>query len=290
MECGDLERYLEAFLDGRLSQSRGAVLRRHLQTCSGCQARVERLRQFERDTQRRFRALDQSGSVWRGLELDLVVSTRSAPAGRLLAVARATSRASGAALETGGGARPRPGRSLSTPASAGRGRASRLAGILLIAMAVGSLYQLARSYNRPTDDLEAAADVYMEFLHGSAVPALRSHDGEQLRSWLSAELGTGVPVPPLPAGYHLIGADRTSLPSGVAGTVLYGASATAPAPTVMLFVRPATAEETTPTADAAPVTTAVGKTGLNELAWQANGFNYTVVGQQPPAELRSFTR
>ena len=33
------------------------------------------------------------------------------------------------------------------------------------------------------------------------------------------------PAPPLPNGYHLIGADRTSLPSGPAGTVLYGASA-----------------------------------------------------------------
>ncbi len=289
MECGDLERYLEAFLDGRLSQSRGALLRRHLQACDGCQARVERLRQFERDTQRRFRALDQSTSVWRGLELDLVVSSRSTPAGRLLALPRVASRVTGGSLEPGAGARPRHDPALPPPSTAGRSRASRIAGILLVAMAFGSLYQLARSYGRPADDLEAAADVYMQFRDGAAVPALRSHDGEQLRRWLSAELGTGMPTPPLPPGYHLIGADRASLPSGLAGTVLYGASAGSPDPAVMLFVRPATGREADPSAPDEPATTEA-KEGLHEFAWYANGFSYTVVGAQPPAALSTFVQ
>ena len=74
MRCGDLERYLEAFLDGRLNRGRRIVLRRHLALCGTCQTRVERLRQFERETQRRFRALEEPGSVWAGLALDLVGS------------------------------------------------------------------------------------------------------------------------------------------------------------------------------------------------------------------------
>ena len=66
MRCGDLERYLEAFLDGRLDRGRRIVLRRHLSLCGACQTRVERLRQFERETQRRFRALEEPSSVWEG--------------------------------------------------------------------------------------------------------------------------------------------------------------------------------------------------------------------------------
>lgn len=290
MECGDLERYLEAFLDGRLSQSRGALLRCHLQACGGCQARVERLRQFERDTQRRFRALDQSSSIWRGLELDLVVSSRSTPTGRLLAMPRVASSTTGGALETGPGVRPRRGRALPMLATAGRGRASRMLGVVLIAMALGSLYQLARSYGQPTDDVEAVASVYMQFRHGADAPALRSHDAEQLRSWLSAELGAGMPMPPLPPGYHLIGADRASLPSGPAGTVLYGTSEESPDPTVVLFVRPAPAGETRPISNDDPVTLTTAQAGLHELAWHANGFNYTAVGQQSLNDLRSFAR
>lgn len=285
MECGDLERYLEAFLDGRLSQSRAALLRRHLRTCGSCQTRVERLRQFERDTQRRFRALDRSTSVWQGLELDLVVIGRSTPAGRLLALPRMGPKIAGEAFEARRRFQPRQRRELPPPATTGRGMASRLTGALLIAMALGSLYQLARSYARPADDLNAAADVYMQFRQGTTAPTFRGHDIDQLRGWLAGELGTSVPMPPLPPGYHLIGADRASLPSGLAGAVLYGTDPTSPDPSVMLFIRPAPEGRATAASEDGHST---ASTGLNELVWSAEGFDYTLVGQQPPADLKLF--
>ena len=74
MQCSDLERYLEAYLDLRLGRSRGAILRRHLSACAHCRARVEHLRAFERDLQRSFRAMERAQSVWTGLEPDLVRS------------------------------------------------------------------------------------------------------------------------------------------------------------------------------------------------------------------------
>ena len=146
MRCGDLERYLEAFLDGRLGRSRRAVLRRHLALCGTCQARVERLRQFERDTQRRFRAPEQPGSVWEGLELDLVGSNGVVVGRRLLAAPACAARRC-RATKSFDAARWRgapPGPRSSTLRPTGGRMASRLAGALLVALALGAAYQLAR--------------------------------------------------------------------------------------------------------------------------------------------------
>jgi anti-sigma factor RsiW len=72
MECASLERYLEAYLEGRLRRAQWLVLRRHVMTCPSCRARVEELRQFEVDLHQRFRAMARTQRLWTGLELDLV--------------------------------------------------------------------------------------------------------------------------------------------------------------------------------------------------------------------------
>lgn len=288
MECGDLERYLEAFLDGRLGRGRGAVLQRHLLTCGTCQARVERLRQFERDMQRRFRALEQVGSVWQGLELVLVVSSRASAAGfpPVLPGVPATT----PAAPSGEPRRTNSRRRQPAPAAPAisRSRVSKLAGVLLIAMAVGALYELAHSYALPSDDVEAAENVYRQFLSGSAEPSIRSENAEQLRAWLSAELGTGVPAPPLPDGYHLIGADHANLASGQAGALIYAGGHGQDDSPVMLFLRPSPATKGTTTKLQSPVATKPEHDGLNEFAWDADGFRYTLVGRQTAEELKAF--
>jgi anti-sigma factor RsiW len=72
MDCASLERYLEAYLEGRLRRAQWLVLRRHVMTCPHCRARVEQLRQFEVDLHQRFRAMSRAQRLWTGLELDLV--------------------------------------------------------------------------------------------------------------------------------------------------------------------------------------------------------------------------
>ena len=72
MDCASLERYLEAYLEGRLRRAQWLVLRRHVMTCSHCRARVEQLRQFEVELHGRFRAMARTQRLWTGLELDLV--------------------------------------------------------------------------------------------------------------------------------------------------------------------------------------------------------------------------
>ena len=109
---------------------------------------MERLRQFERDTQRGFRALERAGSVWQDLELDLVASSRASTVSRLLALPRALPpprRGSQAERPSLGTARDGPCRR-SRAAPSGRAHGSRIVGVLLLAMALGALYQLGRPY------------------------------------------------------------------------------------------------------------------------------------------------
>ena len=290
MQCADLERYLEAFLDGRLGRSRSAILRRHLAHCGACQARVERLRQFERDPQRRFRSLEQAGSVWQGLELDLVASSRAGGTSRLLALPRPAPPVPAGLSEDS--TPPARGHPMVAARAASRGAASRLTGVLMVAMALGALYQLAQVHLLPSEEPTAAVRAYMDFLEASRPPVMASDDAERLRQWLSDELRAAVPVPPVPDGYRAGGADRAALPTGAAGFVVYESQAAAEAATpLLLFVQPATggAGELGAQESAVPVGWRRSEAGLNELSWRTASFRYTLVGQQPEEELRLFT-
>jgi anti-sigma factor RsiW len=290
MQCGDLERYLEAFLDGRLGRSRSAILRRHLAICGGCRTRVERLRQFERDMQRRFRSMEETGSVWQGLELDLVASSRAAAAGHLLALPRAATGPGPGGEE----APPAAGQDSHHPLVAarhrGRGRASRLAGVVLIAMAVGAVYQLAQAYLLPDDDAGLAAGAYLGYLREGRPLAMRSTDAGQLQAWLAAELGTPVPPPAVPSGFTLVGADRAALSSGAAAVVVYADQDAQSAPPVMLFMQPLPAEAANRGEVLPDEPDAYAEEGVNELSWDSQTIRYILVGRQPDDELRRFAR
>jgi anti-sigma factor RsiW len=284
MQCGDLDRHLEAFLDGHLERGGSGVLRRHLAHCGACRARVERLRQFERDTQRRFRALERAGSVWQGLEFDLVATTRAPAVSRLLALPRALppSPRGGSPNRSALGRRV-PGHPTLAARANGRGQTSRVVGIMLVAMAMSALYQLGRAHLQPADDLAVAAAAYRRFLQDGHEPALRSADAGQLEAWLSAELGLTVPVPRAPDGYRLVGADRAGFAAGEAGVVVYGGVGGESATPVLLFVRPSAA------ATDATSSTPAGEAGdLHEVAWQSASIRYTLVGREPAEALRQF--
>jgi hypothetical protein len=84
MDCASLERYLEAYLEGRLRRAQWLVLRRHVMTCQHCRHRVEELRRFEVDLHQRFRAMARTQRLWTGLELDLVGLPSTAASGDTL--------------------------------------------------------------------------------------------------------------------------------------------------------------------------------------------------------------
>jgi len=280
MRCGDLERYLEAFLDGRLNRGRRIVLRRHLALCGTCQTRVERLRQFERETQRRFRALEEPGSVWAGLALDLVGSQEQVGEGRLLALPRPSPvrpwvdrLPSRAAPDHALARRPRVGQ------GPGRAAASRLAGVVLIAMAIGSVYQLARG-ERVSSPSRWATRAYVD-QQTNAIPDLPTADARRAGDWLAVELGRPVSPPPVPAGYHLLGVSRVEREGSPSAAVIYVEDDGAGSATVMLFVRPTSERESSPTEMG-------GEAGLHELAWRTDSLGYAVVGPVPAEQLRLF--
>jgi hypothetical protein len=234
--------------------------------------------------------LEQAGSVWQGLELDLVASSRAGGTSRLLALPRPTPPASLGSKEDP--PPPAHGRHPMVAARTGsRGAASRLAGALMVAMALGTLYQLARAQLGPGDDATGAARAYMDFLEASRSPVMASDDAERLREWLSAELRAAVPAPPVPEGYRVVGADRAALPSGAAGFVVYASQAAAGAAApLLLFVQPAAGEGAGEPQEQEPEVS-VGwrsEAGLNELSWRTASFRYTLVGQEPEQELRHF--
>lgn len=280
MRCGDLERYLEAYLDGRLSRGRRTVLRRHLALCSGCQARVERLRQFERETQARFRALEERVSVWEGLALDLVGSQESVGEGRLLALTRPsaprpfTDRPPSRfdlPLPSVGGVR--------SGTRAGRATASRVAGVVLIAMALGAVYQLARGERSPVVT-GWAAKAYLDQRRAGA-PDLATSDARQAGEWLAAEIGRPVPLVQIPSGFHLVGVSRVDLEGSPGGVVIYTSNAPAEPATVMLFVRLSGGS------DAAPADIVLEQP-LREVTWGTEGLGYALVGPVPEDQLRRF--
>lgn len=303
MQCGDLDRYLEAYLDGRLGRSRGAILRRHLALCGACRARVERLRQFEREMQRRFQPLGNGQSVWQGLELDLVANGRGGGRESLLALPRPLSASlpRTATVSQRGEPSLHPLRSGQARTS---GRVSRLAGVLLVTLALGAVYQMVRAYIQPSADGDETLRAYAELTEAGRPLALHSGDPARLQAWLSTELDTHVPAPPVPPGFHLLGADRTILADEEAGVVVYTPTTAPDEQPVLLFVQPLAHAEDAPLQLTLPAEmrsevlvdgaqTGGAQTGdaqpLQELSWEADNFRFTLVGHQPQERLRSFS-
>ncbi|MFO1071411.1 MAG: zf-HC2 domain-containing protein [Geminicoccaceae bacterium] len=279
-------RYLEAFLDGRLGRSRSATLRRHLGMCAGCRARVERLRQFERDMQRRFRSMRQEGSIWRGLGVDLVAAARANP-GHLLALPRLlpvpTAEASFGRQTAG----PRGALSIRSGRSNGMGRGSPARHPADRHGRRRGLSARPRFAIAGTEPPDPAAQVYQELAQGEPALALRSQDAHQLEGWLSHELGMPVTLPPrLRASVRWVPTAWRSAaaPAGRCSTGARPPSAPAPVPPPRwcCWWSPATRPPARH-GQANP-----GQGGLHEISWQRAALQFTVISDRPVEAMRRF--
>lgn len=145
MLCTDLDRYLEAYVDGRLGRSRTGVLRRHLEGCGRCRVKVDRLRQFERDVGSRLKTPGEARSVWQGLQTEL---TLTASRGGAEVMTRARLLGPGPPRRAiVAGDRP-PATRVPLPAR-GRRRLSQLAGLVALALACGAVLELSRGWVGP---------------------------------------------------------------------------------------------------------------------------------------------
>ncbi|MFO1048921.1 MAG: hypothetical protein U1E52_13595 [Geminicoccaceae bacterium] len=236
------------------------------------------MRQFERETQSRFRALEEPGSVWEGLALDLVGSRESVGEGRLLALPRPSSmpsfaqRAPQRAFPPHSAVRSRPD---------DRGRrtfASRLVGVLLVAMAIGAVYQFVRGERDQASAAWKATAFHDRRL--AAAPDLTTTDRSRAGEWLATELGQPVPAVPLPTGYRLVGVSRVQADGNPTGAAIYE-SGERGGGRVVLFVRPA---ESSP----AEVDIRAATKDFQEVTWDVDGLSYSAVGTVPEDQLRRF--
>ncbi len=289
MQCSDLERYLEAFLDLRLGRSRGAILRRHLSACVHCRARVEHLRSFERDLQRSFRAMERAQSVWTGLEPDLVRSgglAEGPPVLPFLGPAEPPRRSS--ALTETVGRRPARSTAARPEVEAARTRlrqarsrrwGQRTAGLLLLlAASVGAGLLMWRAWSgggAAEPDLSAYAE-----LHGSDVAVqFASNNPDDLRRWMAPWLGEDLPALPSPTGFNLVGASIDERAETTRAVVVYRREGEATL--LLIWPRPDDRAAATPVASNAD--------GMSQLRWTHAGFAFAVVSPLPEADLLPFT-
>ena len=277
MHCSDLERYLEACLDGQLGDSRRQSLQEHLRLCRGCAERVDGLRQFEADLQRRLRAMRHEASLWQPLGLEVVnggharadMPVALVPLGDVPAPPEAPRRSHRLRLKPPVEPEAKP-----------RRRLQNLAGVALLAAAVGTLADAALTgLGWLGGDPRSA--VYRGYLDGSVPLDLRTGEPVQLSAWFADQLGGPVDLPTLPGGFTLVGGKtgETGLTEGAALAVY----STADGPALLVIE---SAQER-PLALGAEPTLAVDK-GLSRLDWQRGAHAYSLISALPPDKLAAF--
>jgi anti-sigma factor RsiW len=286
MLCSDLERYLEAYLDGRLGRSRMTILRRHLGMCGNCRARVEQLRRFEREVARQMGtpAAQEQPSLWHGLEADLVRSFTVGGAD-IIPLLRPSPPISARLRPpiVRGGVRP-SGRRVSRVDF--RRRASRLAGAVAVVLALGAVYEIVHSVLGTQDEAEAATETYLAYVTGKHELALRTDDQDRLQGWLADEFGYASPAPVMPEGFRLVGAARAELNQQPAAIIVYAPVDGGDLQPTLLFIQPATGD--TKILDDAAVGVPVTVAGYNQLNWDAEPYSFRLVSAEPPDRLRAF--
>ncbi|MEZ5847579.1 MAG: zf-HC2 domain-containing protein [Geminicoccaceae bacterium] len=275
MHCPDLERYLEAILDGRLGRGRTAVLQKHIAQCESCRARVDELRRFETDLRRRFRAMSDEESLWShidtGMDTGMAVTQGSTriverpprrspnpastvdelPPADAVAAPLETARFSGK-----GGDRPLLRRLLP------------VAGMVL-AIGLAGLGLLGASHMLGFWSVEQGVDeTYRAVADGSNPPGLRTDDGRMLQHWLTARLGLQLPAVPTDVSLPVTGGDVRAI-DGVDTAIIAYDGGEQP---VLLLIRPA---DDLDRIKSGPFFTE--QDGLNHARWTDKGFSFELV-------------
>lgn len=282
MHCSDLERYLEACLDGQLGASRRQSLQDHLRLCRGCAERVAGLRRFEADLQRRLRAMQHEVSLWQPLGLEVVnggparaeLPMALIPLADTATPAQAPRRHRLRLTLPAADTEPKPGRRLP------RRGLQRLAGVALLAAAVGALADVALTgLGWLGSDRRIA--VYRAYLDGTAVLDLRTEEPVQLSAWFADQLGGPVSLPALPSGFALVGGKTGE--AGLAAGAALAVYSTEAGPALLVIE----SSLDRPAAAGAEPTLAVDK-GLTRLDWQSGPHAYSLISALPPDKLAAF--
>ncbi len=279
MHCSDLERYLEACLDGQLGESRRRALHDHLRLCRGCAERVDGLRRFEADLQLRLRAMRHEASLWQPLELEMVNGGPAAPTAVPLDFVPIAETAASARVERGQRHRLR----LQLPTAAAEPKPKRrlqnLAGVALLAAAVGALADLTlNGLGMLGTDKRVA--LYRAYLDGSADLDVRTKEPGQLAAWFADRLDGPVDLPAPPSGFALVGGKAGE--PGLGEQAALAVYATAEGPALLVI------ESSADRLPAVTEPTLALDNGLTRLDWQNGVHAYSLISALPPDKLAAF--
>ncbi|GBD44277.1 hypothetical protein HRbin40_01762 [bacterium HR40] len=224
MHCADLERYLEAHLDGRLGRSRMASLRRHLGSCATCRRRVQWLDAFAREVAEKVQHR-RVETIWSGLlapdvqgvTLGLAIPPALPPPLPLHAPPGTSSDTPVLPARPAGTAAP----SAASRFSSFKGVLARTAGLVVLAAAVGALLQYVTGFDPVGRPRPAAVQTPVGAAGADAPLALETANPELLASWLEEFFGEPLPVPVAPVGYELLGGRRERVAGQPVATILY---------------------------------------------------------------------
>lgn len=239
MHCADLDRYLEAHLDGRLGRTRAASLRRHLAVCGSCRRRVLVLDAFAREVAEHVSSRCGE-TVWSSL---LTPDVHQATLGPPVALAlppplpgRRSEAARDARLPVPPLLRDAPPAPSAAPSRVRR-VLLRGAGFLVLFAALGTVFQLVSGVVAPSPPPPATGS--LASVPEPAPPLLldiETGDPAVLAAWFEGVLGEAYPVPAAPAGFELLGGRREWVAGQPLAAVVYRRS-----PDVLtLYVTPRT--------------------------------------------------
>ena len=275
MNCADLDRYLEAHLDGQLARGRLRALKQHLLVCTDCRLRVHALQAFEQQLQRRFRCMQESMPLWAGLEVDLVGEAEARPPLALpppplrLAVPVRMPRTP---REPSAAAPKRPTTRSLRPLI---GRyALRVVGLAMLAAAAATVLEMAAGlFGNGSEPSRGGVVTDFGAAPAAGLATLEATDPARLEEWLAANLGRTYVVPAAPAGFELRGGRVVSLAGRPMAAVVYAVAGRE----VVVFI--ARREEGA---------LLVQALGAEAYVWWEDEFVYGAVGAVPAAELRRF--
>ena len=288
MHCSDLERYLEACLDGQLGDGRRRALHDHLAICVSCRGRVDGLRHFEADLQRRLRAMQHEASLWQPLGLETVGGSGGASLPAPAPGCEETDGGSQAAGEWAGPetarlpAKGHPLRRVVARPAAGPSwwRLQNLAGAALLVAAVAAVTNMALSGLGWLGGDKRQA-VYRAYLDGDLQLDLRTGDPGELEAWLGRAAGAAG-GPARRAG-ELRAGRRRGRPVGAARGLGHGRLRRGRGP-ALLFIE--ALDDASPVAGGAPQLAM--QDGLVTLEWQDQGNAYSLLSALPADKLALF--
>jgi anti-sigma factor RsiW len=286
MQCHDLQRQLESYLDGALGHAQQEALRRHLHRCPRCRAEVEAIRRFEDELAAAFTDGRTAPRLWERIALEQGPEVAFAPPPPKRPAQPAPAR-----VLAGRGPSSFPRNKLRRPPPPVRRRRWTVVGavvVLVVALGIalvewdgGALDPAARSL------LQAPILEFEVFRDSGRALDQAGADPWKLQAWLADRVRVDLPPPAVAEGFELRGGRLSILMGRRAATYAYGLDGRE----VALYVMPQAGLVLPPMVLRERQALALHEAdGLTHLLFAQDGLAYSIVADLPLSRLLPLAR